>query len=141
MDLVKIYQCLCDRTRLRILHVLTQGPLCVCHFQEILEEPQVKISKHLAYLRAKGMVETRREGNFIVYALPEKPPAELELNLRCLQDCAQSDPLFRADLRTVTKLQESCCQPAAKLPRSRRALLKIENRTAAAAKASSSTTI
>ncbi|MDQ6622892.1 MAG: metalloregulator ArsR/SmtB family transcription factor [Verrucomicrobiota bacterium] len=123
MDLVQIYQCFCDRTRLRILHILTQGPLCVCHFQEILDERQVKISKHLAYLRAKGMVETQRDGNFIVYALPEKQPAELSSNLKCLQDCAPSDPVFRADLRKVKKLQESCCRPAAKLPRSRRALV------------------
>lgn len=54
MDLVEIYKCLCDRTRLRLLHVLAQGPVCVCHFQEVLGEPQVKISKHLAYLRARA---------------------------------------------------------------------------------------
>ena len=57
MDLVSIYQCLCDHTRLRILHALTGGPLCVCHLQEILGEPQVKVSKHLAYLKQHGMVE------------------------------------------------------------------------------------
>jgi DNA-binding transcriptional ArsR family regulator len=49
MDLIQIYQCFCDRTRLRILHLLTKSSLCVCHFQDILGEPQVKISKHLAY--------------------------------------------------------------------------------------------
>ncbi|PYK63832.1 MAG: ArsR family transcriptional regulator, partial [Verrucomicrobia bacterium] len=48
MDLIQIYQCFCDRTRLRILHLLRRSPLCVCHFQDILDEPQVKISKHLA---------------------------------------------------------------------------------------------
>ncbi len=48
MSLIQIYQCLCDETRLRILHLLQDGELCVCHFQQILEEPQVKISKHLA---------------------------------------------------------------------------------------------
>ena len=47
IELIQIYQCLCDPTRLRILHLLTQTPLCVCHFQEIFNEPQVKISKHL----------------------------------------------------------------------------------------------
>ena len=50
MELVPIYQCLCDRTRLRILNLLDSGPLCVCHFQTLLKEGQVKISKHLAYL-------------------------------------------------------------------------------------------
>ena len=48
MELVKIYECLCDPTRLRLLNVLAQGPVCVGHFQDVLGEPQGKISKHLA---------------------------------------------------------------------------------------------
>jgi DNA-binding transcriptional ArsR family regulator len=62
MDLVTIYECLCDQTRLRILNLLCQGPLCVCHIQEILNEPQVKVSKHLGYLKAHGMVECPSRG-------------------------------------------------------------------------------
>ena len=112
MKLVQIYQCFCDPTRLRILHLLTQTPLCVCHFQDALGEPQVKISKHLAYLRSRGMVATKRSGNWIIYSLPAKPSAELETNLKCLQDCASSDPAFRKDLQRLARLQASCCEPA-----------------------------
>ncbi len=104
MELVKIYECLCDRTRLRLLNVLAQGPLCVCHFQSVLREPQVKISKHLAYLRARGLVACERQGNWMVYELPAKPPRELRANLACLQDCAQDDPLFRQDLVRLKRL-------------------------------------
>ena len=112
MKLVQIYQCFCDPTRLRILHLLTQTPLCVCHFQEVLNESQVKISKHLAYLRGRGLVATKRSGNWIIYSLPTKPSAELETNLRCLQDCAASDPVFRKDLQRLAEFQASCCEPA-----------------------------
>lgn len=103
MELVKIYECLCDRTRLRILHLLASRPLCVCHFQDLLDEPQVKISKHLAYLRRRGLVEAAREGNWMIYRLPAKPSAELDRNLRCLQDCAQEEPQFRQDLARLKK--------------------------------------
>jgi ArsR family transcriptional regulator len=113
MGLVEIYQCLCDRTRLRILHLLTRSPLCVCHFQEILDEPQVKISKHLAYLRARGLVATKRSGNWIIYSLPSKRPAELEANLKCLRDCVASDPVFRKDLHRLARLRSNC-SPLAK---------------------------
>lgn len=113
MELVQIYECFCDRTRLRILHLLTQSPLCVCHFQDILHEPQVKISKHLAYLRARGMVEVEREGNWMIYSLPKKPATELRKNLSCLQDCVQSDKAFSRDLKNLTRLQASCCEPLA----------------------------
>jgi ArsR family transcriptional regulator, arsenate/arsenite/antimonite-responsive transcriptional repressor len=111
MDLIEIYQCFCDRTRLRILHLLTRSPLCVCHFQDILGEPQVKISKHLAYLRSKGMVTTKREQNWIIYSLPERRPEELERNLRCLQDCVQTDAVFKRDMEKLSKLAKSCCKP------------------------------
>ena len=104
MELIQIYECLCDRTRLRLLNVLAQGPLCVCHFQEILREPQVKISKHLAYLRTRGLVTAERTGNWMVYALPARPPRELQANLACLQDCAREHPVFQRDLARLQKL-------------------------------------
>jgi ArsR family transcriptional regulator, arsenate/arsenite/antimonite-responsive transcriptional repressor len=110
MDLIQIYQCFCDRTRLRILHLLTRSPLCVCHFQDILGEPQVKISKHLAYLRSRSMVSTAREQNWVIYSLPERRAAELDRNLRCLQDCAAA--VFKRDLQKLSKLRRNCCEPS-----------------------------
>ncbi|HTQ30136.1 MAG TPA: metalloregulator ArsR/SmtB family transcription factor [Opitutaceae bacterium] len=120
MQLVRIYECLCERTRLRILHLLLRGPLCVCHFQDVLGEPQVKVSKHLGYLRRRGLVTARREGNWMIYALPEKPPRELAANLACLQDCAREEPVFRRDLARLERRADkisatspcSCGSPA-----------------------------
>ena len=122
MDLVQIYQCFCDRTRLRILHLLAKSPLCVCHFQTILGEPQVKISKHLAYLRERGMVKVERDQNWMLYSLPKKRAAELETNLKCLQDCVQTHPVFKGDLRRLQSMQKElgwlesvcCAKPATK---------------------------
>jgi ArsR family transcriptional regulator, arsenate/arsenite/antimonite-responsive transcriptional repressor len=119
MKLIHIYKCLCDPTRLRILNLLGGGELCVCHIQEVLGEPQVKVSKHLAYLRSHGLVEVRRETNWMVYRLPERPAAELTANLACLQDCAGEDPVFRCDNAKIRVLKEGfkesspiCCEPA-----------------------------
>lgn len=105
MELVHIYECLCDRTRLRIVHLLTGGPLCVCHLQEILDEPQVKVSKHLRYLKEHGLVESERQGAWMIYRLPEKPPRELRANLACLQDCAREDATFARDAKRAAKLR------------------------------------
>lgn len=104
MKLVRIYECLCDVTRLRLLALLQPGPLCVCHLQRILRLPQVKVSKHLAYLRARGMVESRRSGNWKVYRLPARSSRELRANLACLQDCAAEDPIFRRDRARLQRL-------------------------------------
>ncbi len=121
--LLQIYQCFCDETRLRILNVLSQGPLCVCHFQELLDETQVKISKHLGYLRDRGLVEVARHQNWMIYSLPGRPSPELEANLRCLQDCVQSHRVFKSDLRRLEALRPKigwldevcgCASPARK---------------------------
>lgn len=118
VKLTDIYECFCDATRLRILRVLAQGPLCVCHFQAVLREPQVKISKHLAYLRARGLVEVERSGKWMIYELPTKPAAELRANLACLHDCVAEQPVFQRDLERLTKLAPAlaesgagCCGP------------------------------
>jgi len=120
MDLIKIYRCFCDRTRLRILHLLAQSPLCVCHFQDILGEPQVKISKHLAYLRAREMVTTKRDQNWIVYSLPRRKADELRRNLKCLQDCVRTDAVFKGDLKKLSRLRKNCCEPQRLFKRSTR---------------------
>ena len=122
MKLIRIYKCLCDPTRLRILNLLGGGELCVCHIQEVLDEPQVKVSKHLAYLRRRGLVAHRREANWMIYRLPERRPAELSANLACLQDCAREDPVFRADAARLRKLNAArragepaiCCPPVSR---------------------------
>lgn len=108
-SLIQIYQCFCDETRLRILNLLGQGPLCVCHLQTLLDEAQVKISKHLSYLREKGLVDAERHQNWMIYALPKKRSAELEANLRCLQDCVQSHAVFKTDLRKLEALRPEIC--------------------------------
>lgn len=104
MSLVRIYQCLCDETRLRILHLLSGGELCVCHLQEILGAPQVKVSKHLAYLRSHGLVSARKEANWVVYRLSPQPSPALRANLACLQDCVRENPVFQRDLARRDRL-------------------------------------
>lgn len=111
MRLIEIYQCLCDETRLRILHLLTQGPLCVCHFQDVLGVPQTRVSQHLSYLRKRGLVESERRGTWMIYSLPARPSPELEKHLQCLQDCVLSEKLFRDDLKKLRK-----ANPAGALP-------------------------
>jgi ArsR family transcriptional regulator, arsenate/arsenite/antimonite-responsive transcriptional repressor len=108
MELVEIYKCMCDETRLRILHLLTQGRLCVCHFQTILDVPQVAVSKHLAYLRQRGMVTAQRHEQWMIYQLPPSKPKELHLQLQCLQDCVQTLPVFREDLKRLQKVRCGC---------------------------------
>lgn len=62
-----------DRTRLRILGLLGSGELCVCTIYETLRVSQPAVSRHLAYLRRAGLVETRRAGKWVHYRIAESP--------------------------------------------------------------------
>ena len=125
MKLIAIYKCLCDETRLRILGLLSESPLCVCHIQQVLGKSQVIVSQHLAYLRERGMVDVRRHQQWMIYSLPASPAPELEVNLKCLQDCIQTEPLFKKDRAKLKKvmgsksvsdlLDEGCCVQPKKL--------------------------
>ena len=64
-----LFKALADRTRLRILGLLLTGEVCVCDIHESLKIAQPKASRHLAYLRRSGLVETRRDGLWIHYRL------------------------------------------------------------------------
>jgi ArsR family transcriptional regulator len=69
IQMESLFKALADATRLRILGLLLAGEVCVCDIHESLKIPQSKASRHLAYLRRSGLVETRREGLWIHYRL------------------------------------------------------------------------
>lgn len=58
-----------DPLRLRILTLLAQEQLCVCHLQEELGCSQTLASHHLRALRAAGLVDTEPCGRFTYYRL------------------------------------------------------------------------
>ena len=58
---------LADRTRLRILALLGNNEVCVCHIHDSLGVPQPTASRHLAYLRRSGLVTVRRDGVWMHY--------------------------------------------------------------------------
>src|SRR5688572_11617715 len=68
-ELAAVYRALADETRLRILALLRDGEVCVCHLHGSLRLPQPTISRHLAYLRKSGLVGARRDGVWMHYSI------------------------------------------------------------------------
>ncbi|MDF1499651.1 MAG: metalloregulator ArsR/SmtB family transcription factor [Anaerolineales bacterium] len=65
-----LFKALAHPIRLQILQVLLEeGEACVCHMEARLDQRQAYISQHLAKLREVGLVEDRREGLNVFYAL------------------------------------------------------------------------
>lgn len=64
-----ICQTLADPKRLMILHELRDAEASVGQLVSSLGLPQANVSQHLAMLRERGIVTTRREGTTIYYKL------------------------------------------------------------------------
>jgi ArsR family transcriptional regulator len=100
-----IFQALGDKTRLRILGLLMTGEVCVCHIHESLGVSQPKASRHLAYLRRSGLVETRREGLWVYYRLAENSDALICTVRDAVTHTLSHVATVRRDMR---KLQKKC---------------------------------
>jgi ArsR family transcriptional regulator len=106
MKVIEVYKCLSDELRLRIVNLLKDGPLCVCHLVGILDCEQVKMSKQLRYMKELGMVEGERQAQWMVYRLADPDHPLLAENLKCLQDCAGEETCFAEDLKKRTAVIE-----------------------------------
>ena len=73
-DLVLAAKALADPTRVRVLAALRDGELCVCELSDALEVTQSTLSTHLQVIREADLVQTRKEGKWVYYAL--KPEAK-----------------------------------------------------------------
>ena len=73
---LQLFKTLSDETRLSIVMLLREaGELCVCDLCSATNEPQPKVSRHMALLREAGLVIDRREGKWIYYRLSPNMPA------------------------------------------------------------------
>lgn len=61
-----------DPTRLKILHSLEEGEVCVGDLAELVGGSQANVSKHLAVLRQAGLVRCRRDGMNVCYAVADE---------------------------------------------------------------------
>lgn len=107
-ELERFFQALGDRTRLRLLNLMGDREICVCYFVEILDQPQPKISRHLAYLRKAGIVTARRDGKWMHYRIAMPPHAGAAVVLRQVLQSLQEEKPMQADRNRLTK---ACCTP------------------------------
>ena len=107
-NLERFFQALGDATRLRLLNLMGDQELCVCYFVQILAQPQPKISRHLAYLRRAGIVESRRDGKWMHYRII--PPTDAGAAKLLSQTLAwlKQDRAMQADR---ARLGKACCTP------------------------------
>ena len=71
IDLAELYRIFGDSTRIKILYVLFESELCVCDIAKLLGMTISAISHQLRILRGAKLVDYRREGKTVFYALAD----------------------------------------------------------------------
>lgn len=75
LEPLRLFKCLGDETRLTLtLLIHREGELCVCEMTHALDLSQPKVSRHLAELRRCGLLDDRREGQWVYYRLAADLP-------------------------------------------------------------------
>ncbi len=66
-----ITKALADENRVRILLALRSGELCVCQIVELVQLATSTASRHMSVLKHAGLVESRKDGRWMYYRLPD----------------------------------------------------------------------
>lgn len=65
----RIAKALAHPSRLLILDALQEQDRCVCELTELIGADQSTVSKHLAILKQVGLIEDRKQANWVYYRL------------------------------------------------------------------------
>jgi ArsR family transcriptional regulator, arsenate/arsenite/antimonite-responsive transcriptional repressor len=111
LEVAAVFRALSDPTRVRILHLLRDGPLCVGDLVSILDVPQPKASRHLEYLRRSRLVQDEKRGLWRFYRLAAARPGFHQKIIELLDAAAADAPKASADEAALRRLRTKggCC--------------------------------
>ncbi len=101
--LERLFKALADPTRLRVISLLMQGEVCVCHLHESLQIPQPKTSRHLAYLKRAGLVADRKSGQWVYYRLSEPANELVGTLMAAVTHCLTHVSTIDQDVRRLSR--------------------------------------
>lgn len=109
--LLAIHKALADETRIRMLAVLQGlGELCVCDLEAGLGVTQSRASRHMSVLRGAGLVDDRREGQWVYYRIAADPSPSVARALEALAADTRDLPATAADIASTREARRSPCK-------------------------------
>lgn len=106
----RLFKALSDETRLRIVALLSHGELCVCHVEAALTLTQSNASRQLGVLRNAGIVDSRRELNWVYYYLIDQEDPDCARQMKALVAYFSKQTTLKADVERLVKIRgpQSC---------------------------------
>ena len=112
--LAQWHRCLGNSDRLRIVHLLALKTLPVTAVQKVVSTSQVVVSKHLAYLYKRGIIDRNRVGNMVLYGVAKNQTPALALVINCLKECAAHVEVLQRDAAALQNVETALLQPRPK---------------------------
>jgi len=107
---LQVTKALSDLQRLRILMMLQPGELCVCQIVEVLALAPSTVSKHLSILSVAGLVDSRKDGRWAYYRLPDGADGEfVRPVLKWLGEALKGDESLARDAKNLKRI--TACPP------------------------------
>ncbi|MDH3638316.1 MAG: metalloregulator ArsR/SmtB family transcription factor, partial [Gammaproteobacteria bacterium] len=102
-----------ERTRLRLLHILSHNELTVSEITTVLDQSQPRVSRHLKILCEAGLLDRTQEGASVFYRLAQTGPvAELTQNMLAL--LPEQDDQLQRDLARLEDIKRQHAAAASK---------------------------
>jgi DNA-binding transcriptional ArsR family regulator len=108
-SMARLGRALASPIRIRALQALKRGELCLCEISALFGLADSTASKHMSLLGDVGLVQSRREGRWTHYSLPDRPTPEVAEVLELVDRMAAADPVVKDDAGRIGGL---CCGPA-----------------------------
>lgn len=120
-ELTRVSAALADPSRVRLLAACLDRERCVCQLVALIDLSNASISKHLGQLRDAGLLESRREGRWVHYRLPDAPEPIVARAIATVRAHALQDELIEQDRATLANIdaiepgelarmqREGCC--------------------------------
>lgn len=75
--IANVFKALSHPTRLQIVRLLKDKPLCVCEILPQLDSEQSNTSQHLSVLKNQGIVDSKKEGLMVIYKIKSQEIHEM----------------------------------------------------------------
>lgn len=106
MNIVQKLKALGDETRLRIVNILRDGPLCVCEIESILQITQSNASRHLNKLMNANLVTYYKEAKYVYYKLDENTLRDYSFLNSFLCNELEKEEILKKDFEILKAYKE-----------------------------------
>lgn len=105
-SMIEIMKALSDENRLRVLHLITIQPWCVCEIEVLLDMTQSNVSRHLSKLRQAKIIKASKDAQWVHYTIDESFLEEHDKLYLYLKESFENQMVFKEDSKRVIRYKE-----------------------------------